>query len=317
MDVFLSTFFGVLRVFTIMLGAGLLVRRKIISQMQVKALTDVTVKVFLPCLIFSNITSTFDPSRMSFWWVLPLVAVGMIFFGVLFGRLVFWGDMPAKRNMTALTGLQNAGYLILPIGGAMYSGQDLDRFVLQCFLFMLGVTPLLWSLGKHLITTDAREPLSWKGLITPPFVASILALLLVFSKASTLIPDVLAGSMKMLGSATIPITTFILGSVLGGVTLRLRHHMFDAFRVMSVKLLFVPLVMVIILRLIALRQHDSLMADLLVLQAASAPATALILQVKHYGGDEEKVGSIMFLSYLACVVTIPFWMAMSELQITN
>jgi len=152
-------------------------------------------------------------------------------------------------------------------------------------------------------------------LITPPFVASIVAMLLVFINVSTLIPDVVAESTKMLGSATIPVSAFLLGSVLGGVTLRLRHYMFDAFRVMSVKLLFVPLVMVIILRLIALRQHDSLMADLLVLQAASAPATGLILQIKKYGGDEEKVGSVMFLSYLACVVTIPFWMAMSEIQI--
>jgi aryl carrier-like protein len=36
---------------------------------------------------------------------------------------------------------------------------------------------------------------------------------------------------------------------------------------------------------------------------------ALVLQVRTYGGDERRVGSAMFFSYLACTVTLPAWVA--------
>jgi predicted permease len=52
-----------------------------------------------------------------------------------------------------------------------------------------------------------------------------------------------------------------------------------------------------------------LLCSLFVLQSSSSPATSLIILVKHYGGDEEELGSILFLSYIACIITIPFWLA--------
>ena len=51
---FSETFLAVLRVFIIIVAAGLLVRRGVITQQQIKSLTTVTVTVFLPCLIFSK-----------------------------------------------------------------------------------------------------------------------------------------------------------------------------------------------------------------------------------------------------------------------
>jgi hypothetical protein len=35
--------------------------------------------------------------------------------------------------------------------------------------------------------------------------------------------------------------------------------------------------------------------------------------VRTYGGDEQRVGSVMFLSYLACTVTLPAWVAVWSL----
>ena len=55
------------------------------------------------------------------------------------------------------------------------------------------------------------------------------------------------------------------------------------------------------------------LARLLVIEAASAPAVGLILQVKTYGGNEQKVGSLMLLSYIACIFTLPLWIAIWEL----
>jgi predicted permease len=44
-----------------------------------------------------------------------------------------------------------------------------------------------------------------------------------------------------------------------------------------------------------------------------APATQIIIQVKKYGGDVQNVGSMMFIAYSLCLITIPFWFAVWNL----
>jgi len=85
-------------------------------------------------------------------------------------------------------------------------------------------------------------------------------------------------------------------------------HRKDGLKVVIVKFILLPALVVLGLSLSGLAARDSLMADFLVIQAASAPATALVLQVRKYGGDEQKVGAIMLLCYLVCILLMPLWM---------
>ncbi|MCP4340419.1 MAG: permease, partial [Desulfobulbaceae bacterium] len=246
---FSATFLAILQVFFVIFTAGLLVRLRVVTQDHIKSLTVVTVNVLLPCLIFSKIISTFDPGSFNIWWILPLTALGQILLGLLLGWLFFLRQLPAKKNMLALTSLQNAGYLILPMGQALFHGQAFDKFALYCFLYILGMSPMLWSMGKYLSTSAENEKISIKTVITPPLVANILALLIVFTHADSLIPGFLekpvgaiAASIDLLGQAAIPLANFILGAILGSITLHIKPYIFDTAKVITIKLLLVPLV---------------------------------------------------------------------------
>jgi malate permease and related proteins len=52
-----------------------------------------------------------------------------------------------------------------------------------------------------------------------------------------------------------------------------------------------------------------LVSDVILIQAVSPPAIAILIQIKNYGGDAQKSGSLMLISYIACIVVIPLWMA--------
>jgi len=324
MDIFTSafteTFLALLRVFMIIIVAGLLVRKKIITQSHIKSLTAVTVNVFLPCLIFSNIVANFEPGSLKIWWVLPLSAVLLTGLGLILGALLFFRELPAKNNMLALTGIQNAGYFILPIGAVVYADQ-FEKFALYCFLFILGISPILWSVGRYLCTMGTGEKLSIKGLITPPFVANVVGLVTVFTGLSHvftnpneqgryLITHAFFKSIDLLGQATVPLATFVLGAILGSIAFRLRPYLFDALRTTAVKLIILPLITIWILHALDWGNSFPLMADFLVLQAAAPPATGLILLVRNYGGDEQKISSLMLVNYFLCVITLPFWLAL-------
>jgi predicted permease len=307
-ETFVGTFRAVLQIFIVALGAGILVRGKIISQEQVKAVSAVVVKVLLPCLIFSNILREFEPGKLRMWPVIPLAAVAMITAGLLGGAAVFMRELPAKRNMVSLCGIQNAAYIALPVGSVLFPA-EFGQFKLYCFLYILGVTPILWSLGKYLVSSEPGSKIDIKELITPPFAANVLGIILVLTGIRNFVPAVLVDSVELIGSATVPVAIFVLGAVLGGIRFYLRPYLFDAVRVIGVKMVLVPLCTILALYFAGVGGSYSLLASFFVIEAASAPATASIIQVKHYGGDEQKVGAIVLVSYLFCIIAMPFWAA--------
>ncbi len=315
MAVFLAAFgsawLAILKVFLVIAAAGLLVRRGILGQGAVTGLSDATVVLFLPCLIFSKVAATLDPTAFPLWWTLPISGVAMSAAGLGIAFLAFRRELPAKNNMLAVASMQNAGYLVLPVGLALYPA-DFDRFALYCFLFILGFNAVLWSLGKVLATGNGRSG-GWRGLVTPPLIANVAATSLALAGADRLVPRLVLDSVDLVGQAAVPAATVVLGAVLGSVPFRLRPHLWDASRVLAIKLALLPLLTVMVVRALGLEQVDPLLAKFFVLESASAPAVGIILQIRSYGGDEQKVGSLMLVAYAACVVTLPAWLATWEL----
>ncbi len=312
-DIFFSSFLSMgealARIFIIIIGAGLLVRKNIVSQTQIDALSKITVIVLLPSLVFSNTLQHFNPESLPFWWMLPIVGMSMSLVGVIFASGVFSVNFKKKRNYIAISSMQNAGYLVLPIGQVLYP-DHFGEFALFSFLFILGYNPILWTIGKYLATsTDDKIEFSYKTLITPPAVANISSLILVLLGWQNIFPKSVVSSVDLLGQAAVPIATFILGATLGSVSLRKFPHIFDILRVVSVKYVLLPLATIFILNFFNIGETHPLLADFFVIQASAAPATGLIIQVRAYGGDVQKVAGMMIVTYVVCLVTMPFWIA--------
>jgi predicted permease len=303
-----TTFKAIFEILLISLAAGILIRKNILTQEHLKALSAIGVRILLPCLIFSNIIKNFDPHQLKFWPLIPLAAILMVGFGLLVSALLFWPNLKDKKYLLAPAALQNGGYLILPLGKMLYP-QQFDEFAMYCFLYLLGLSPLLWSLGKYLVSPTEGEKPTLRELFSPPFYANIISILIVLLHLRFIVPSVILEPVNLVGTAAVPVATFVLGAVLGSIPLNIKAYFANAVKVLSVRLIIVPLATIIILRLMNIHAVHPLLCSLLVLQSSSSPATSLIILVKHYGGKEEELGSILFLSYIACIITIPFWLA--------
>jgi predicted permease len=316
MDQFLNTtsatLLAILKIFLVVFLAGFLVRRKVITDAMVTALTQATIVLFLPCLILDKILTNLSPAEFPLWWTLPLVSIAMALAGLALATVVFFPDLPAKRSMLAVASMQNAGYLVLPVGAALYPAQ-FDEFALYVSLFIVGFNPILWSIGKFLATSGASRPADWRGLLNPPLVACLSSIALVLTGLSRLIPTPVLETIELVGQGAVPVATVVLGAMLGGMSLRLRPHLWDAVRAMTVKYGLLPALTVAALSITNLGATNPLLARFLVLEAASAPAVGLILQVRAYGGDEQKVGTVMLLSYILCGLALPVWLAVWEM----
>lgn len=326
LDIFIQSFsttlLSMLKILCVVFAAGILLRKKIITQENLHGLSVATVDVFLPCLSFTSILTHFRPGEFEIWWVLPIAGILITSIGMLLGWLFFYRELPEKRNMIPLASIQNAAYLILPLGAVLFPHQ-FEQFSVYVFLFVMGQSIPIWTIGKQLTTSGNDARFRWRDMVTPPMVATLLAVTCVsLGIHSWFVPEdvqnggliktllsTIFGAMQLIGSATPPLAIFILGGVLGSIVIHFRSYLFDAIRVLLIKFVILPFLTLLAVLFFAIGETNPLLAIFFVIESSSAPAIAIALQVKKYGGDEQKIGSILVLTYLACLVMLPFWIA--------
>lgn len=304
-----TIFTAVFQLFLISCAAGLLVRKKMVTPTQIQSISALTVNIFLPCLIISKIINQFDPQGFKLWWTLPLSGILLILTGTLLAAVLFRQNR-AKRHFYPLASMQNAVYIPLPIAKLVFPDQ-FDTFALYAFLIVFGATPFMWSFGKVLVTGAGQNTaIRWKDYITPPFVTILVSIILVFTGLSRVMPTSVMAAVDMLSQATVPLAIFVLGATLGTISLTDMPSMRDTLVVNGVKFFLTPLLVFIILYSTGLHISMPLFCSLMIIQAASPPATNLILMVKTYGGDSQAVGSMMLISHLVCIFAMPLWLAL-------
>jgi len=148
---FFPVFNAVFVILLVALLSGILFRKKIINHSHIEGLAHIVVIILLPCLSFSKIIQYFNPETFYYWWLMPLVALVMIGLGIIISSLFYFKKVSQNKKYIALAAFMNANYMVLPIGQLAFPDQ-FDTFATYTFLFVLGVNPLLWSVGKYLIT---------------------------------------------------------------------------------------------------------------------------------------------------------------------
>src|SRR4030043_462651 len=129
--------------------------------------------------------------------------------GLGIAALMFIPDFKKHRNILPLASMPNAAYLVLPIGEFLYPDQ-FEQFAVYCFLVVLGLNPVFWTVGLYLVTGRKRSDFQWKQLLTPPFILNIISILIVLSSVHIFIPVIISDSIDMLGKAPVPSATFLL-----------------------------------------------------------------------------------------------------------
>ncbi len=299
---------AIAKIFLVAAIAGYVVRKKILDETHIKALSDATVKIFLPALSFSVVIKQFHPYQTADWWLLPLLGFGFPVFFMAVTALFYLPNVRENMNKFPIAALQNVGYLVLPVGQILYPEQ-FEQFAMYVFLLILGFNIALWTVGKLLISYQVgKTEIRLAEMITPPFVANILAMALVFLNVQRFIPGLILEPISILGQAAVPLGMFVLGATLGSVSLRNLPKFSDVLKLSFVKYGLMPAFAVALILLTGLNVKNPLLADVLVIEATAAPAANLIVIVKKYGGSEHLVASLMFIMYLEALVMMPLWL---------
>jgi predicted permease len=296
---------AVIPVFAIAL-AGLAMRRLVwLTEAADESLFRVVINLLMPCLILD--TAMGNPA-FNDWRNLslaPLVGFGTAALSVALAWLASlclpFGGGPARRTFAVTAGLQNYGYVPLPLILLLFD----DRTAGVLFLHNVGVETCVWTV-LVLVLTGGHPGRAWRQVFNAPFVAILLALALNFTGAAAHLPRAAAQALHLLGQCAFPLALVLVGATIADHLGDLRAG--EGWRHIAPAVLLRLAVLPVSLLLLAKVLPASLeLKRVLVIQAAMPSAMLPIVMARHYGGDPATALRIVLSTSVLSLATTPLW----------
>jgi len=299
---------GVFQLF-ILGGMGFfLIKRKIVNLNDLNTLTKLVVKFCLPAMIFSQLMQNFDFTLYKNWWFFPLLSIGISISGLIVGAifLPFLKNLEYKKQFLSLVTFQNSGYLPLVLVSAILPKDKLPVMFIYIFLFLLGFNFIIWSIGVYLITFSRSRRFEWESFFSPPVVATILSLFLIYLKLNKYIPNFVYKPLSMLGDSTLPLAMLVVGGSLAELSFKKTDKRAILFLVLA-KLIIMPILgLLFIIRF----KPDELLGLLLIIELAVPSATSLSLITRHYQKEDLIVSAGIFWTHIISLLTLPLFLSL-------
>ena len=312
MNEFLTVLTAVLPVFGIMVIGLTLRRRGWLSADADASLMRVTINLLLPSLIFDSVLGNAALRRPENLLLPPLAGFGMVAISVgvawLFARAAGLRTKPEQRTFAFLTGLQNYGYLTIPLCMTLFDSGTTGVL----FVHNVGPEMAMWTIGVAMLSGRGLVG-GWRKILNAPLVALLLALGLNFLGMIFTPPALVAIAGKIIltvthwfGQSAIPLALLLIGAIVADHLAEARGG--RAVRVVTVASLVRLGVMPVLFLLLAKFLPCSIeLKRVLVLQGAMPSAVLPIVLTKHYGGDARTALQVVLGTSVAGLVTIPLW----------
>jgi len=297
----------VLVVFVLM-GIGYLVRRRgLVGKEGLANLISLNIDFLMPSLVFvttaqrlSSEAQATEGGLAALLVGFPLLGVALCLTGSLLGALFCrLSGLPAKSQKTFIYVMTfaNSSFISVPLLFTL-KGQS---GVLHIFLYNIGYLTLQWTYGMWLLQGKPQP----KYLLHPVMIS--LALGAVVGLSGLTLPAPLMESLKMLGDSSVPFALLCVGGILVEEGLHLNRHGRALSMVVGLRLLAMPLLAFMTVRLGWLREPFGFQA---VLQASMPVMAQAAIYTARFGGDVQFAGAASFLTTVLCIVTVPFFLGL-------
>lgn len=285
--------------FAVLVGIGALLRgTKVLKAEDSQVLNRIITQIALPAFIFSAVYAsdfTFDALKgiAIGWSLLPV----MLALGYLVCRL-FKLSKPMTGAVLLCVAWGNTGFIGYPLtqaifgDGYMVEAVFYDLFTTVASLIIVG-TPIAAYFGQ----ADGKAPHPLKELATnPSFWALLLGLLLKLVN----IPLPVIDWVDALGAVVSPLIMISVGLSLNPS--KLKGNGLLAALVVTLRLVVAPLV---VFWAATTFTSDPTSAQVIVLEAGTPTMMLTYVFAQRFKVDHELVAALIFLSVIACAISIP------------
>ena len=276
------------------------------------------VNILLPCFIFAKIIGNEqlqDPENMIFAPLAGFLGVTIpVLFSLFLSKYVFKKVIPdqkAQRTFALSAGLQNYGYIAIPVLEKEF-GEGLTGMML---LHNTGVDLAIWSVGLMVLSGEIDKN-SWKKIFNAPFIAVLIASFFNWFKFDSFIPKVVQESYSTAGDAFIPIGIILVGSTC--FTLISKSGFFKdlitvgKWNVLLGNLLRSGLIPLVVIGMAMVFPYSTELKKVIIIEAAMPAAFFPIVLARHYNGRPDVALHITLTSTALGLLLIPLWVAIGR-----
>ncbi len=306
-------FSGMIEIFFIVCIGVLFSKLKLVDKQGLRALSALTINLFLPCFIFNHLIHYFSFTSPRDWWIYPLLGVGVSALGFIVGSAICAVDrsLKDKEEFICLIAFQNCGYLPLILVASIYPHEISREMFTRIFLFIQGFNIVFWGFGIQFLRPGERR-FQFKKIFSPPFLSLIISMLFIAFNLKPFVPDSVMRVTELLGNCTLPIALVSLGIILAEVMwtqVIIRKSFF--LKVILSKLIVMPVIM---LGIIIFFKLPAFIALLLLIEAVMPSAINLGVVSFYQRAKYGLIGRALLLTHLFGIISIPFFLALLSLR---
>lgn len=311
MDVFLNVFESIL----ILLGIGIvgfiIISRKIVPKKILEVVSPLILDIALPCLIFTNIVSRFNPESFELWWTLPIWWIGFTAIMLLFTLIGSLLVMKKYRSEFAIS-LFYPNSIFIPMLVIQNLFGDNSNVLVELFLFAL-IAPAVMFNTYHLFfkrKNNEGAKFNWRKMFNPILVATIIAVAIKLTNTGDYVPGVFLTITKILGATALPLILILIG---GNVYVDFQNkgkiQLKPVLLFVVIKNFLFPL---LVLGIILIIKPIFSVAFLCILLSAVPPITAIPILTNKIGGNSSIANQFLIASIIVSVISIPLIMLLFE-----
>ena len=267
------------------------------------------IHVFCPCLILDKMLAAEvlrDPMVL-------FSSAGMGFGLIVLGALLAYLIAPlvglklggGRRTFAVSAGLQNYGFIAIPLVAYLYP--DNDDVMAVLFTHNLGVELAMWTVLLMLLS-GVLSP-SWRVFLKGPIVAVLVGILVMQTGTEQYVPGTVIGLFSILGACAIPLSLLLVGTALHDLMGKMKFDWRVGSGAVLARLALIPIVILMCAKYLPLVTE---LKQVLVIQAALPSGMFPIVLSRHYGGRTDVAITAVMATTIASLLTMPLVIAFGK-----
>jgi len=288
----------VLVLFLTMIVGFIAKKKDIITSQVSKKLSELLLYITSPFLVITSFNFKYSPDMLARAGIVFAFAMGIHFFSILLGSIAFIRFNDRIRSVLRfIIVFSNCGFMGFPVLESLFG--KIGIFYGSIYVMVFNI--FTWTYGVMLFSKSGEKG-SIKHLMLNPGIISVILGIIIFLFSIDL-PTPIFKTLELVGGMTSPLSMLIVGALLADADFTKLFTGFAVYYGSFMRLIFIPLFSMMILKLIGL--DGELLKICITLVAMPAAANTAIFAEK-YGADSVFASQCVAVSTIFSMITIPF-----------
>ena len=288
-----------------MLIGFVLTKKGILTDVGIKQITELVLRVAVPCLIINSYQRKFDPAMAKNLGIAILFSLAIHILYILIVPLIFRKKPDKTDRINKFSVIySNCGFMALPLIDSLYGSEGVFYAVAYVTVFNV----LYWTQGIYIYTNDIKQLSVKKAILNPGVLGVIVGMILFFTQITLPLP--IGKTVEFMASVNTPLPMIILGTYLVNLNIRETLKNLSLWVVTALRLVILPVLTIFI---ISFLNMETTMSMPLVLACSCPVAAVTTLFAVRYDLDSEYSSQAVSFTTLLSVITIPVIMMIATM----